>query len=52
MSLRTFFTVEDMETVRLYGIVHSEEEKEAIVRVLQKIKEIKKIKNDLTVFSY
>ena len=52
MSLRTFFTVEDMETVRLYGIVHSEEEKEAIVRVLQRIKEIKKIKNDLTVFSY
>ncbi len=52
MSLRTFFIVEDLETVRLYGVVHTEEEKEIIERVVHGIKEIKNIKNDLTVFKY
>lgn len=52
MSMRTFFAVEDLGTVRFYGIVHSEEEKDAIERVLHSIKEIKKVKNDLTVFKY
>jgi len=47
MSLRMFFTVEDLETVRLYGIVRSEEEKENVERVIRGIKEIKTIKNDL-----
>jgi len=52
MSLRMFFIVEDMETVRLFGIVHTEEEKEAIERVVRSIKDVKNIKNDLTVFRY
>ena len=52
LSLRMFFVIEDLETVRLYGIVHSEEEKETVERVVRGIKEIKKIKNDLTVFKY
>jgi cytidylate kinase len=49
MSLRMFFTVEDLETVKLYGIVHTEEEKEAVAGAIRSIKEIKTIKNDLTV---
>jgi len=49
LSLRMFFTVEDHEAVKLYGIVNSEEEKESVERVIRGIKEIKKIKNDLTV---
>ena len=49
LSLRMFFAVEDFESVKLYGIVHSEEEKEAVERVIRGIKEIKNIKNDLTV---
>ncbi|MDP2268064.1 MAG: cytidylate kinase family protein, partial [Deltaproteobacteria bacterium] len=52
MSLRMFFVVEDLETVRLYGIVHTEEEKDSVERVVRGIKEIKNIKNDLTVFKY
>ena len=52
MSLRMFFVVENLETVRLYGIVHSEEEKETVERVLKNIKEIKNVKDDLTVFKY
>lgn len=52
MSLRTFFIVEDMETVRFYGIVHTDEEKEMVEKVVREIKDIKKIKNDLTVMRY
>jgi cytidylate kinase len=52
MSLRMFFLVEDLETVRFYGIVQSEEEKQAIENVARGIEGIKKIKNDLTVFKY
>jgi cytidylate kinase len=52
LSLRMFFTVEDPETVRLYGIVHSEEEKEKVEKVIRGIKEIKNIKDNLTVFKY
>jgi cytidylate kinase len=52
LSLRTFFTVEDMETVRIYGVVHSQTEKEALEAVIGRIKGIKTIKNDLTVVRY
>lgn len=52
MSLRTFYLVEDLETVRFYGIVNSEQEKAAIQNTLTKIKEIKNIKNELTVARY
>ncbi len=52
MSLRTFFMVEDLETVRFYGIVHTDEEKETIEKVVKGIKGIKNVKNDLTVMRY
>lgn len=44
-----FITVEDMNSVRLYGIVHSSEEKEEVEKVVKRIKEVAGIKNDLTV---
>ena len=43
---------ESLESIRLYGVVHSEEEKETVERVVRGIKEIKNIKDDLTVFKY
>jgi len=49
LTLRVFFDVEDLETVRLYGVVKTEEEKMAIQRVLQGVKEIKNIVNDIMV---
>lgn len=51
-SLRMFFTVEDIETVRLYGIVPSQKEKEAVLQVIQDMNVIKNIKDKLTVFKY
>jgi len=51
MSLNLFFTVEDIDSVRLFGVVDSREEREGVVNILKKIKGIKKIKNDLTVAS-
>jgi cytidylate kinase len=47
-SLTLFFTVEDVNTVRLFGSVDSPEEKRTVERVLKGIKEISKIKDDLT----
>jgi cytidylate kinase len=44
-----FITVEDAGSVRLYGIVHSEDEKGEIEKVAKKMKEIKVLKNDLAV---
>ncbi len=52
LSLRTFFLVEDMSTVKFYGIVNSEEEKAAIEGVIRGIKDIKVIKNELSVIKY
>lgn len=52
MSLRIFFVVESLDSVRFYGVVNSIEEKEAITRVVKGIKDIKTIKNDVTVFRY
>jgi cytidylate kinase len=45
-----FVTVENANTVRLFGMVSSEEEKEAVEKVLKGIKDTKKIANDLVVF--
>ncbi len=50
MNLHLFFTVEDPDSVRLYGIVDSSEEKEKIEKLVKKIKGIKNIKNELVVF--
>jgi len=44
-----FFSVEDTDSVRLFGVLNSSEEKGKVERMLRKIKEIKNIKNDLSV---
>ena len=44
-----FFTVEDLDSVRLFGVVNSSEEKGKTERMLKRIKEIKNIKNELLV---
>ena len=49
MSVHLFFTVEEPDSVRLYGIVNSPVEKEESGKVLKKIKEIKNVKNELVV---
>lgn len=50
MSPHLFATVEDANSVRLYGVVNSSEEKEAAEKILKGIKDIKKIANDLVIF--
>jgi hypothetical protein len=45
-----FVSVEDPNTVRVYGMVNSPEEKEEVERVIKGIKDTKKIENDLVVF--
>ena len=50
-SQHTFFNVEDGETVRLYGIVYSLNEKEALEKMMKGIKGVKKVINNLTLFS-
>jgi cytidylate kinase len=44
-----FLTVEDMGSVRLYGIVHSAEEKGEIEKLVKQIKDVATVRNDLTV---
>jgi cytidylate kinase len=43
-------SVEDVDSVRLYGVVSTLEKKEKIETVLKGIKEIRKITNDVTIF--
>jgi cytidylate kinase len=50
-SSHLFFTVEDIDLVRLFGSVSSSVEKEEVVKILKGIKDIKKIKNDLTILT-
>ena len=50
-SSHLFFAVEDTDSVRLFGSVSSSVEKEEVVKILKGIKDIKKIKNDLTVLT-
>ena len=50
-SAHLFFTVEEANSVRLFGIVNSAGEKEAIEKLVKRIKEIKNIKNELVVFT-
>jgi cytidylate kinase len=45
-----FFTIEDADSVRVYGVATSSEEKENIERILKGIKDIKNISNELTIF--
>jgi cytidylate kinase len=50
-SAHLFFTVEETNSVRLFGIADSSGEKEGIENLVRKIKEIKNIKNELMVFT-
>jgi cytidylate kinase len=45
-----FFTIEDVDSVRVYGLTYSAEEKESIEKVLKGIKDIKKVTNELVMF--
>jgi len=45
------FTEEGPDSVRLYGLVNSSEEKEEIENLVKKIKGVKNIKNELVVFT-
>ena len=49
-SQHTFYNVEDGETVRIYGIVYSLQEKEAVEKMMKGIKGVRKVINNLTVF--
>jgi hypothetical protein len=49
-SQHTFYNVEDGETVRIYGIVYSLQEKEALEKMMKGIKGVRKVINNLTVF--
>jgi cytidylate kinase len=49
LSLRVFYDVEDLQTIRFYGVVQTEEEKEAVINAARSIKDIKDIIDDLTV---
>ena len=52
MSLRVFFDIEDLQTVRFYGVVNNEEEKRAVEIAVRGVKEIKNIVNDLAVLAW
>lgn len=49
LNQHLFFEVVDMDSVRLFGVVNSSDEKGKIERMLKTIKEIKNIKNELVV---
>jgi len=49
VSQNLFVTVEDMDAVRVYGVVHSDEDKREIEDILKKMKDVKTVKNDLAV---
>jgi cytidylate kinase len=57
MSSHLFFTVEDEETVQVFGLVASTEEREKVERVLERLKNVKAVrsfrtnKHDLGVFT-
>jgi cytidylate kinase len=50
MTPYLFVDVEDMDSVRVYGMITSPDEKERVEAVLKGIKDVKKIRSDLSVF--
>ena len=50
VSPHIFFNVEDVDSIRLYGIVSSQDEKKTVEKVISGIKDIKRVANDVTVF--
>ncbi len=51
MNPHLFFTVEDADSVRVFGSVGSSAEKKEVMKILEEIKEIRKIKDELTVLT-
>ncbi len=49
MSSHLFFTVENGDLVRLFGMVNSQEEKEKVEALVKKVKDIKRVANDLVI---
>lgn len=49
LTSHVFFTVEDEETVRVFGMVNAQEEKDKIESLVKKVKGVKKVSNDLLV---
>jgi hypothetical protein len=50
-SQHTFYNVEDGETVRIYGIAYSLQEKEALEKMMKGIKGVKKVINNMNLFA-
>ena len=50
-SQHTFYNVEDGETVRIYGIAYSLEEKQALEKMMKGIKGVKKVINNMNLFA-
>ena len=46
-STHLFFNAEDSDTVRLYGFVNTPEEKEEIEKTVKRIKDVKKVTNEI-----
>lgn len=49
MNPHVFFSVDDPETVRLYGFVSVPEEKEEIEGIVKKVKDVKRVTNELSI---
>jgi hypothetical protein len=45
-----FFNVEDPNSIRLYGIVNSKDEKESIEKIVKGVKGVNNVINELTVY--
>ena len=45
-----FFTVEDLNSIRLYGLVNSKDEKESIEKIVKGVKGVNEVINELTVY--
>jgi len=50
MTSHLFFTIENGNSVRLFGMVNSQEEKEKVEALAKKAKDIKRVANDLVIY--
>ena len=48
MNPNLFISVEEIDSVRLYGLVTSQEEKESIEKIVKRIQGVRNVSNDLT----
>lgn len=49
MSSHLFFTIEDGDQVRIFGLVNSQEEKGKVEALVKKVKDIQRVSNDLVI---